>query len=252
MLIGKRLAQLLSGFKTHKEFGDIRIPNTCRVLSADSVVSNQLALQNSFAGYLLMKEARCSWIHRCRWRPPSDSSDSARLEFSKDGRSLYEYCDDGMVEVWDKRYSNLETLLSLSLLDEVSQDQVTSSFSPDRARVGYLLVMGDYFMRILGRPPASEIPSSATGSSLADYLEDKSLDEAEAILSSYEASYGEILEDGFRVDHSTNPHIEGEHLYPVLAMRKFGNLLLERVGKNRVRRWMIREMKGSFPALIVD
>jgi len=195
--------------QTHKFFADIRIPAASR------------EKQMSFAGHTVIKGDRCEWHQWCGLLPPA--SDTARLECLYDTLEIKEYCDDGATEIWEKEERKIERIMSLQFIDEQDINKVTSMYDSSKQEKGFLLVVGDDFMRVLG--------DSQEGN--------------------FESYYGKITTSGdWFVSYSTVRASEGNALYSTPVMYRFGDIIIEKVDTNTVRRWLIHELNGEIPIIL--
>jgi|GEM_PF-4862989 len=174
--------------------------------------------QMSFAGHTVIKGDRCEWHQWCGLLP--SVSDTARLQCSHDTLQIKEYCDDGATEVWEKEDKKVERIMSLQFIDEQDIANVTSVYDCSKQGKGFFLVVGDNFMRVLGDSEEGD----------------------------FESYYGNITALGdWLVSYSTVAASEGYALYHSPVMRQFGDIIIEKVDTNTVRRWLIHELKGEVP-----
>jgi len=205
------------------------LPNSARVIWLQThkffadirIPEGSRELQMAFSGHTVIKDDRCEWHQWCGLSSPV--SDTARLEFSSDTLKIKEFCDDGATEVWEKEDTKVKRIMSLQLIDEQDIEMLTVKYDHSNTKKGFFLVVGNDFMRTLEDTQEGD----------------------------YESCFGKILESNkWLVSDSTKETIEGDVLYETAVMSRFGDIILERVDSNTVRRWLIHEINGDIPIII--
>jgi hypothetical protein len=221
--------------QTASLFGDVRIP-------ANRVGNDlrALARQQGFAGCLEVAGDTLSWRRWLDYQPPA-APDVARVHFSGDvlvEQGIHaEYREE-----WERVQPADPDTIALSLQAE------RDARGRECSRSGVLVASGEYFVLALDRqhrlPPASDLGELIDSTSYTD--------EEKAAFLDCTIDFGVRREkDIWRVQHSTQPHNEGEALQTLYgAWYADGpEHFLQYVTGGVRRRWRVVELGPAFSGL---
>lgn len=211
---------LVLWLQTSHWHADLRIPArrpdfsgiTCLAECSDSQLA-WLATQQGFCGVTQVEGEQCTWHHQLDFQPANGRRDIGRMIF--DGERIVETgVEADYLEVWKRLQRSRGGTAALELVME--NDEFPS-------RPTWLLVAGDCFIYVRGRPPVG-----STASSRARLLWQV------AVEISFGYRHGPAP---WRIEHSTLPFREGQRLTRPRAIRRLGHQLA--VEDDNTRRWMI-------------
>jgi len=192
--------------QTRSWYGDIRIKadrphrDASGFADYDDAALVQLAASQGFCGQLSVTGDTCFWRRDLDFQPPSDDRDEAK--FQLEGDSLIE---DGMhadyQEIWRRQTQSLTPLTAFKLTEDTA--------APGRG--GLLVVAGDHFIEIQGRPEPLAPAASLSKVVEAALAAGKRAEAIEAL--SCRISYGHREAGRWTVALSTWPWREGASLF---------------------------------------
>jgi hypothetical protein len=189
---------------------DVRIPWPAQVARPQAPLSSLsgpqrdlLATQSGFGGTTQIEprdqgQEVCTWHRHADYQPPGTTPDAGWMVFETPDRVIETGVHGVYREVWERLPDSIGLVLSL-----VEPGQ------PDLARAARILVAGRYLMRV--RPRLVDWPQSTPlGATLGEVL--NSHPDLAFSLLDFEVSFATLDEQGWTIQHSTLPELEGTRL----------------------------------------
>jgi hypothetical protein len=223
---------LVLWLQTSHWHADLRIPahrpdfsGITRLADCTDAQLAWLASQQGFCGVTQVEGDHCTWHHQLDFQPANGIRDIGRMVFEGE-RIIESGVEADYLEVWKRLSRSRGGTAALELVMENNEFP---------SRPAWLLVAGDCFIYVQGRPrqlpakAAPRTPAAAQPKAARAQL----LDQVDVEIS-FGYRYGPAP---WRIEHSTWPFREGQYLSRSRAIRRLGHQLA--VEEEYNRRWMI-------------